>query len=51
MAGRRWWVVGDRMRMVCVVDRGCHHPLYLFMSAGRRGAVVVGRPGLHAMVW
>jgi hypothetical protein len=51
MAGRRWWVVGDRMRMVRVVDRGRRHPLYPFRSAGRRGAVVVGRPGLLAMVW
>ena len=51
MAGRHWWVVGDCMQMVRVIDRGHCHPVYPFMSAGRRGAVVVGRPGLLAMVW
>ena len=51
MAGRRWWVVGARFRIVHVVARGCRHPLYPFMSVGRPGAVVVGRPGLLAMVW
>ena len=51
MAGRRWWVVGDRSWMVRVVARGRRHPLCPFMSVGRRGAVVVVWPGLLAMVW
>ena len=51
MAGRHWWVVGERLQIVCVVTHGCHHPLYLFMSVGCGGAVVVGWSGLLAMVW
>ena len=27
MAGRHWWVVGDRSQMVCVVTHGHCHPL------------------------
>ena len=27
MAGRHWWVVGDRLRMMHVVARSCHHPI------------------------
>ena len=51
MAGRHWWVVGARFWIVCVVACGRRHPLYPFMSVGRPGAVVVGWPGLLAMVW
>ena len=50
MAGRRWWVVGECLQIVHVVAHGCSHPLYLFMSVGCGGAVVVGQPGLLAMV-
>ena len=49
--GRLSWVGGDRLRMVRVVARGRRHRLGLFMAGGRPGAVVVGRPGLLAMVW
>ena len=49
--GRLSWVGGDRLRMVRVVARGRRHRLGPFMAGGRPGAVVVGRPGLLAMVW
>ena len=49
--GRLSWVTGDRLRMVRVVARGRRHHLGPFMAGGRPGAVIVGRPGLLAMVW
>jgi hypothetical protein len=41
---RKLWVVR-------VVTRGRRHRLCPFLGAGRRGAVVLGWPGLFAMVW
>ena len=50
-AGGHWWVVGDHLQIVGVVAHGCHHRLYLFMSVGPCGVVIVGWLGLLAMVW
>ena len=47
--GRLAWVVGDHLRMVCVVTRGRCHRLGPFMAGGHPGAVTVGWPGLLAM--
>ena len=43
MAGRRWWVVGDRMWMVRVVDHGCRHPL---IRSGALAVVVLSLLGV-----
>ena len=43
--------MGDHLQMVSVVARGRRRRLCPFMGGGHPGAVVVGQPGLLAMVW